>query len=99
MVLKIVYYLMHLVGFWYFQRLLILSDLFTIRVKIGGISELWIKYLYYILLLIFSIIYTRYTKTNERYMFIILSIVYMVCFIYGRYSGYYLTFEEYVGKR
>lgn len=98
MVLKITYYILHIIGFWYWQRLCVLSDFFTTKVKIGEAGELWHKYVYYILLLIFSILYVKYVKTNERYIFLILSILYIVCFIYGRYSGYYLTFEEYVGK-
>ena len=96
LILKVFYYFMHIIGFWYFQRLLVLSNFFSIKVKVGGTDELWHKYVFYGLLLIFSMVYIKYVKSNEKYIFFILSILYIVSFIYGRYSGFYLTFEEYV---
>ena len=96
--LKIFYYFLLIIGLLYTIRICTLSHCLIQKMKIGGADEQWMKYLYYSLLFFANLVYLLKTKGKLRYFFFALSIIIIAVFIYGRYIGILLPFEEYVGK-
>jgi hypothetical protein len=87
---------MLIIGFWYFVRVLYLSEFFKIKIKVGSQIDFFIRYFFYIILLLFSIKIYLNNKNKINLIFLILSFIYLVVFFLGRYLGLFLTFEEFV---
>ena len=96
--LFIAYYFLLLIGVLYTLRICTLSYCLVKKMKIGGENEQWMKYLYYSVLFFTNLVYLVKTKGKLRYFFFALGIIVIAVFIYGRYIGILLPYEEFVGK-
>ena len=76
----------------YTIRVIVLSKFFTVPIKIGSTDELYFTRYFPYLLTVFLYIYLKKRKLS----FIVLLL--FILLLIGRYTGIFLTFEEYVGK-
>jgi len=94
---KFIYYFLFLVGLWYWIRLINMSLFFQETIKMGPMCEMLIRYIFYFILFITTLINYLNKKSSFRLFLFIFNIIFIVTLLYGRYSGSFLSFEEYVG--
>lgn len=76
----------------YTIRVILLSQVFTIPIKIGSTGELYFTRYFPYLLAIFLYIYLKKKKLS------LIVLLLFIMLLVGRYTGIFLTFEEYIGK-
>jgi len=94
---RFIHYFIFLIGLWYWIRLINISSFFQEPIKLGSMCGMLIRYIFYFILFITTLINYLNKKSMFRLFLFVFSIIFIISLFYGRYNGSFLSFEEYIG--